>query len=109
MAVTLSEKAAKHVANYMAKRGKGVGLRLGVRTSGCSGVAYKLEFVDVVEPDDVEFESYGVKVFIDAKNEEIINIYSQAAPMDKTKAINIMKEIDPANGSKYQQIMQTSR
>ena len=55
MVVTLSEKAAKHVASYMAKRGKGIGLRLGVRTSGCSGVAYKLEFVDAVEPDDVEF------------------------------------------------------
>jgi len=68
MAVTLSEKAAKHVANYMVKRGKGVGLRLGVRTSGCSGVAYKLEFVDVVEPDDIEFESYGVKVVVDPKS-----------------------------------------
>ncbi len=68
MAVTLSEKAAKHVASYMAKRGKGIGLRLGVRTSGCSGVAYKLEFVDVVEPDDVEFVSHGVTVLIDAKS-----------------------------------------
>jgi iron-sulfur cluster assembly protein len=68
MAVTLSEKAAKHVANYMLKRGKGVGLRLGVRTSGCSGVAYKLEFVDVVEPDDIEFVSHGVKVVIDPKS-----------------------------------------
>jgi len=68
MAVTLSEKAAKHVAGYMVKRGKGIGLRLGVRTSGCSGVAYKLEFVDVMEPDDVAFESYGVKVLIDAKS-----------------------------------------
>ena len=68
MAVTLSEKAAKHVAGYMAKRGKGYGLRLGVRTSGCSGIAYKLEFVDVVEPDDVEFESHGVKVLIDTKS-----------------------------------------
>ena len=46
MAVTLSDKAAKHVANYLSKRGKGVGLRLGVRTSGCSGMAYKLEFVE---------------------------------------------------------------
>ena len=55
MAVTLSEKAAKHVANYMEKRGKGIGLRLAVRTSGCSGVAYKLEFVDAIEPDVVEF------------------------------------------------------
>ena len=67
MAVTLSEKAARHVADYMVKRGKGIGLRLGVRTSGCSGVAYKLEFVDVANPDDVEFESFGVKVLIDAK------------------------------------------
>ena len=68
MAVTLSEKAAKHVANYMVKRGKGIGLRLGVRTSGCSGVAYKLEFVDVAAPDDVEFVSHVVKVLIDAKS-----------------------------------------
>ena len=68
MAVTLSEKAAKHVSSYMAKRGKGVGLRLGVRTSGCSGVAYKLEFADTIEPDDVTFESFGVKVLIDPKS-----------------------------------------
>ncbi|HQS83136.1 MAG TPA: iron-sulfur cluster biosynthesis family protein, partial [Thiobacillus sp.] len=44
MAVTLSERAAQHVSNYLAKRGKGVGIRLGVRTTGCSGMAYKLEF-----------------------------------------------------------------
>ena len=68
MAVTLSERAAKHVASYIEKRGKGIGLRLGVRTSGCSGVAYKLEFADAVESDDVTFESHGVKVFIDAKS-----------------------------------------
>jgi Fe-S cluster assembly iron-binding protein IscA len=52
MTVTLSDKAAKHVANYLVKRGKGIGLRLGVRTSGCSGMAYKLEFVDEVSPGD---------------------------------------------------------
>lgn len=68
MAVSLSERAAQHVASYIAKRGKGIGLRLGVRTSGCSGVAYKLEFADVVEEDDVEFESHGVRVLIDAKS-----------------------------------------
>lgn len=68
MAVTLSERAASHVANYLSKRGKGIGLRLGVRTSGCSGVAYKLEFADVIEPEDVTFESHGVKVLIDAKS-----------------------------------------
>ena len=68
MAVTLSERAANHVATYLTKRGKGIGLRLGVRTSGCSGVAYKLEFADTVEPDDVTFESHGVKVLIDPKS-----------------------------------------
>ena len=62
MAVTLTEKAATHVQNFLAKRGKGVGLRIGVRTSGCSGFAYKLEFADAVNPDDLQFESHGVKV-----------------------------------------------
>ena len=68
MAVTLTEKAAKHVTNYIAKRGKGVGLRLGVRTSGCSGMAYKLEFADEVAADDITFESHGVTVLIDPKS-----------------------------------------
>ena len=68
MAVTLSEQAAKHVANYLKKRGTGVGLRLGVRTSGCSGMAYKLEFADAVASDDIEFESFGVKVLVDPKS-----------------------------------------
>ncbi|MDA0190448.1 MAG: iron-sulfur cluster assembly protein IscA [Proteobacteria bacterium] len=68
MAVTLSEKAAKHVSNYLAKRGKGVGLRLGVRTSGCSGMAYKLEFADEIAPEDIQFESHGVKVLVDPKS-----------------------------------------
>ena len=68
MAVTLTEKAAQHVIKYMAKRGKGIGLRLGVRTSGCSGVAYKLEFVDAVESDDITFESNGVKILVDTKS-----------------------------------------
>ena len=68
MAVTLSEKAAKHVASYMAKRGKGEGIRLGVRTTGCSGLAYVLEFVDEVAGEDEVFESFGVKVIIDPKS-----------------------------------------
>jgi iron-sulfur cluster assembly protein len=68
MAVTLTENAAKHVSKYLQKRGQGIGLRLGVRTSGCSGVAYKLEFADEAAPDDLEFESHGVKVLVDAKS-----------------------------------------
>jgi iron-sulfur cluster assembly protein len=68
MAVTLTEKAANHVQSFLAKRGKGVGLRLGVRTSGCSGMAYKLEFADAAGPDDLQFESHGVKLLIDPKS-----------------------------------------
>ena len=68
MAVTLSDKAAKHSDNFIAKRGKGVGIRLGVRTTGCSGVAYKLEFADEVLAGDVVFESHGLKVLIDPKS-----------------------------------------
>ena len=66
--ITLTEKAAQHVAGFLAKRGKGVGLRFGVRTSGCSGMAYKLEFVDAVNTEDLVFESHGVKVLVDPKS-----------------------------------------
>jgi len=66
--ITLTEKAASHVQAFLARRGKGVALRLGVRTSGCSGMAYKLEFADTINPDDVQFESHGVKVVIDPKS-----------------------------------------
>ena len=66
--VTLSEAAAKHIAAFIAKRGKGIGIRLGVRTSGCSGMAYKLEFADAPNPEDIEFVSHGVKVLVDPKS-----------------------------------------
>lgn len=68
MAVTLTDRAASHVKSFLAKRGKGVGLRLGVRTSGCSGLAYKLEFADAAEPDDIWFDSHGVTVLVDPKS-----------------------------------------
>jgi len=68
MTVTLSERAAQHVSGYIAKRGKGIGIRLGVKTSGCSGMAYKLEFADAAEPDDVVFESHGLKVLVDPRS-----------------------------------------
>ena len=68
MGVTLSEAAAKHVANFISKRGKGIGIRLGVKTSGCSGMAYKLEFADSPEPDDIVFDTHGLKVLIDPKS-----------------------------------------
>lgn len=68
MAVTLSESAARHVTRYLENRGKGIGLRLGVRTTGCSGMAYKLEFADAPTDGDLEFESHGVRVLIDSKS-----------------------------------------
>ena len=68
MAITLTERAATHVQNYLTKRGKGIGVRFGVRTTGCSGMAYKLEFVDSADQADHAFESNGVKVFVDPKS-----------------------------------------
>ncbi|MBK6335730.1 MAG: iron-sulfur cluster assembly protein IscA [Betaproteobacteria bacterium] len=68
MSITLTETAARHVASHLSKRGKGIGLRLGVRTSGCSGMAYKLEYADEAKADDLAFESHGVKVFVDPKS-----------------------------------------
>jgi iron-sulfur cluster assembly protein len=68
MAITLTEAAAKHVQKSLAKRGKGIGLRLAVKTSGCSGMAYALEFVDGANPEDVAFESNGLQVVIDPRS-----------------------------------------
>lgn len=65
MTVTLTPTAATRVQKFLSSRGKGIGLRLGVKTSGCSGMAYTLEFVDESLPDDKIFESHGVKVLID--------------------------------------------
>ncbi len=68
MAITLTQAAADRVSNFIDKRGKGVGLRLGVRTSGCSGMAYVLEFADEIEDADLVFEDRGVKVIVDPKS-----------------------------------------
>ncbi|MDK4576494.1 iron-sulfur cluster assembly protein IscA [Kingella kingae] len=66
--ITVTSNAATHIRNYLTKRGKGEGIRIGVKTSGCSGMAYTLEFVDEVQPEDTVFEQDGVKVFIDPKS-----------------------------------------
>jgi iron-sulfur cluster assembly protein len=68
MSITLTENAAQHVQNFLTKRGKGVGLRLGVRTSGCSGMAYKLEFADMVDEQDLQFVSNGVTLLVDQQS-----------------------------------------
>ena len=68
MGVTLTDAAADRVQTFLANRGNGLGVRLGVKTSGCSGLAYVLEFVDELDEDDQVFEDHGVKVIIDKKS-----------------------------------------
>ena len=68
MAVTMTVAAAERVRKFLQGRGKGLGLRLGVKTSGCSGMAYVLEFVDDLQPEDTVFEEQGVKIVVDSKS-----------------------------------------
>ena len=68
MAITVTEAAAAHVATQLSSRGKGLGIRLGVKTSGCSGMAYVLEFVDDEVSEDKVFEAHGVKIYVDPKS-----------------------------------------
>ena len=68
MAVTVTESAAQHIQRQLSNRGKGVGIRLGVKTSGCSGMAYVLEFVDQSDADDEVFQQQGVQIIVDKKS-----------------------------------------
>ena len=68
MAITITDAAAHRVQTFLTNRGKGLGLRLGVKTSGCSGLAYVLEFVDELAEGDQVFEHGDVKVIVDSKS-----------------------------------------
>lgn len=68
MAISMTAAAADHVRRHLKNRGKGVGIRLGVRTSGCSGLSYVLEFVDETQPEDEVFEFNDVKLLVDPKS-----------------------------------------
>lgn len=68
MSVTMTTAAKERVQSFLVNRGKGLGLRLGIKTTGCSGLAYVLEFVDDLNEDDELFDIDGVKVIIDAKS-----------------------------------------
>ncbi len=81
MGISMTQAAADHVRKFLGGRGKGVGIRLGVRTSGCSGMAYVLEFADELEEDDLVFEDHGVKVIVDPKS----LIYLDGTELDYTK------------------------
>lgn len=79
--ITLTENAAKHIQTFLEKRGKGLGIRLGVKTSGCSGMAYTMEFVDEANAEDLVFEDLGVRVFIDPKS----HVYLDGTHVDYTR------------------------
>ncbi|AMX03097.1 iron-sulfur cluster assembly protein IscA [Microbulbifer thermotolerans] len=68
MAITMTEAAQAHIRRQLEKRGKGVGIRVGVKTAGCSGLSYVLEFVDAVSAEDMVFEQNGVKLVVDPKS-----------------------------------------
>jgi iron-sulfur cluster assembly protein len=68
MAISVTQAAAEHVRKHLESRGHGVGIRVGVRTTGCSGMAYVLEFVDEIAPEDERYDAQGVSVFVDPKS-----------------------------------------
>ena len=81
MSITVTEAAANHVRRHLESRGSGLGIRVGVRTSGCSGMAYVLEFVDEAAPEDNVYEGHGVKVFVDPKS----MVYLEGTELDFVK------------------------
>lgn len=82
MAVTITEQGAKRVNEFLVNRGKGIGVRLGVKTTGCSGMAYVIEFVDEInEGEDEVYESNGVKIIVDKKS----LVYIDGTEMDFVK------------------------
>lgn len=81
MGVTFTDRAAQHIRGFLDKRGKGIGLRLAVRTTGCSGLAYVLEFADEVAANDEVFEDNDVTVVIDKKS----LVFLEGTELDYTK------------------------
>ena len=73
MAISLTESAATRVKSFLSSRGHGVGLRLGVRKTGCSGFAYVINYADEANPSDLMFEDRGVKVFVDPGSMKLID------------------------------------
>jgi len=73
MAISLTNSAAERVRSYLAKRGHGLGLRVGIRKTGCSGYAYVIDYADSIGADDAVFEDDGVKVIVDQRSLELID------------------------------------
>ncbi|MEQ8955071.1 MAG: iron-sulfur cluster assembly protein IscA [Gammaproteobacteria bacterium] len=81
MAISITQQAAEHVARQLSERGHGVGIRVGIKTTGCSGMAYVLEFADKLEVGDQVFEDRGVKIVVDPKS----LVYIDGTEMDYVK------------------------
>ncbi|MCL1125841.1 iron-sulfur cluster assembly protein IscA [Shewanella surugensis] len=81
MAMTITPAAAERIKSFLASRGKGLGLRIGLKTSGCSGMAYILEFVDDLNDDDELYAIDGVNIIIDTKS----LVYLQGIELDFVK------------------------
>ncbi len=82
MAISITQQGAKRINDFLANRGSGIGVRLGVKTTGCSGMAYVIEFVDEVSTDeDVTFDSNGVTIVVDKKS----LVYIDGTEMDYVK------------------------
>jgi iron-sulfur cluster assembly protein len=73
MSISLTESAATRIRTFLASRGHGLGLRLGVRKTGCSGFAYVVNYADAQQADDVVFEDRGVRVFVDRSSLQLID------------------------------------
>ena len=73
MAINLTESAAKQIQTQLAKRGRGLGLRVGVKKVGCSGFAYTYDYADEVGSEDHVFESFGTKLVVDGKSLDFLN------------------------------------
>lgn len=73
MSISVTPKAAAQIRKALAKRGGGVGLRVAVKTSGCSGYAYALEFADTPSADDLQFESEGVQLLVEARSLPLVD------------------------------------
>ena len=81
MSITLTTAAADRVRQFLDNRGRGIGLRLGVKTTGCSGMAYVMEYADMLEDDDIVFEDHGVKLIVSPKS----LVYLDGTELDYTR------------------------
>ncbi len=81
MPISVTQVAAKHVQKHISMRGKGIGIRLGVKTTGCSGLAYVIEYADKIEKDDLVFDDQGIKLIVNPKS----YVYLKGTQLDFAK------------------------